>query len=114
FGGERVSAREADERAAALAAGLAARGVGHGDRVGLLGQNVPDFVCALMACWKRGAIAVLCSPLLRPRELAFELEDSGARLLIALEPAEASIPVVTADELAAGGTAEPVAVGPGD
>ncbi len=82
YGDERVTAREADARAGALAAGLAARGIGRGDRVAIRLQNVPEFVYALLACWKLGAIAVLCSPLLRPHELEFELEDSGAALLI--------------------------------
>jgi long-chain acyl-CoA synthetase len=114
FRHERISAAEVDARAGALAAGLAARGVGHGDRVGLLGQNVPEFVYALLGCWKRGAIAVLCSPLLREHELAFELADSGAKLLIALEPARAGIPVVGPGEIAGDGPPEPVDVRPGD
>jgi long-chain acyl-CoA synthetase len=114
YGGERITAAEVHARAGAVAGGLAARGVGHGDRVGLLGQNIPEFVYALLGCWQRGAIAVLCSPLLRRRELAFELEDSGAALLIALEPAEADIEVITAGDLAGDGRPEPVEVRPGD
>ena len=56
---------------------------------------------------------MLCSPLLREHELAFELEDSGAKLLIALEPARADVPVASADDLDAEGDREPVDVRPG-
>ena len=52
-------------------------------------RTCPSSSTRCSACWRLGAIAVLCSPLLREHELAFELEDSGATLLIALEPARA-------------------------
>ncbi|WP_028059080.1 class I adenylate-forming enzyme family protein [Candidatus Solirubrobacter pratensis] len=84
-GDGRISLRDADARADAVAAGLAARGIGQGDRVAIRLQNVPEFVYALLACWKLGAIAVMVSPMLRAGEIDFELEDSGAALLLAAE-----------------------------
>lgn len=69
----------------ALAVGLAERGVRRGDRVAVNMQNVPQFVIALLACWKLGAIAVPVNPMLKVRELRYVLEDSGATVLISLD-----------------------------
>src|ERR1700753_4314283 len=69
----------------ALAVALAARGLRRGDRIALFLQNVPQFVIALLAVWKLGAVAVPVNPMLKERELRFVLADSGARGLISLE-----------------------------
>ena len=76
---------EVDADSDALAAGLAAHGVEPGDRVAIYLQNVPQWVVALVAVWKAGAIAVPVNPMLRERELQVILADSGATVLIALE-----------------------------
>ena len=80
-----ISAAELDRQSDALAAALQALGVGHGDRVALYLQNVPQFVLTLLAAWKRGAVAVPVNPMLRRRELEFLLNDSGAVVLVTLE-----------------------------
>src|SRR3984957_11055720 len=69
----------------ALAVALAARGLGRGDRLALFLQNVPQFVIALLAAWKLGAIAVPVNPMLKERELRYVLADSGARAIISLQ-----------------------------
>jgi long-chain acyl-CoA synthetase len=69
----------------ALAAALAARGLGRGDRLALFLQNVPQFVIALLAAWKLGAIAVPVNPMLKERELRYVLADSGAKAIICLQ-----------------------------
>ena len=56
-----------DERSGAFAAALARRGVARGDRVALYLQNVPEFVVAVLAAWKLGAIAVSVNPMLKER-----------------------------------------------
>ncbi|MBU2693665.1 class I adenylate-forming enzyme family protein [Pimelobacter sp. 30-1] len=76
--GRRWSAAELDADATALAADLAARGVGAGDRVALHLQNVPAFPLALLALWRLGAVGVLANPMYRDRELHHLLDDSGA------------------------------------
>ncbi|GAA1513852.1 hypothetical protein GCM10009788_17840 [Nocardioides humi] len=76
--GRRWSAAELDADAAALAAELAERGVGAGDRVALHLQNVPAFPLALLALWRLGAVGVLANPMYRDRELRHLLADSGA------------------------------------
>jgi long-chain acyl-CoA synthetase len=68
-----------------LACGLAAIGIERGERVALYLQNDPQFVLAMLAIWRLGAIAVPCNPMLRERELAHHLRDCGARALIALD-----------------------------
>jgi long-chain acyl-CoA synthetase len=69
----------------ALAVALAARGLGRGDRLALFLQNVPQFVIALLAAWKLGAIAVPVNPMLKERELRYVLADSGAKALLSLQ-----------------------------
>jgi len=77
-----VTGAVVDADSDALAAALGARGLGRGDRVALFLQNVPQFVIALLAAWKLGAIAVPVNPMLKERELRYVLADSGARALI--------------------------------
>ena len=69
----------------ALAVALAARGLGRGDRIALFLQNVPQFVIAMLAAWKLGAIAVPVNPMLKERELRYVLADSGAKAMISLQ-----------------------------
>jgi long-chain acyl-CoA synthetase len=80
-----VTGAAVDADSDALAAALAARGLGRGDRVALFLQNVPQFVIALLAAWKLGAIAVPVNPMLKERELRYVLTDSGAKAIISLQ-----------------------------
>jgi long-chain acyl-CoA synthetase len=57
-GEQRLSWRELEERVAAVAGGLAARGIERGDRIGLFVSNRPEFVIALFAIQRLGAVAV--------------------------------------------------------
>src|SRR3954469_7095258 len=70
----------ATQRVAGL---LRAKGVGPGDRVGIMLPNVPYFPIALYGILRLGAVAVPMNPLLKEREVGFHLGDSGARLLFA-------------------------------
>ncbi len=81
-----ISYAEADRLSDALAVGFRNLGLRPGERVALYLQNLPQFVLTLVAIWKAGAIAVSCNPMLRQRELQSILADSGASLLVALEP----------------------------
>jgi bile acid-coenzyme A ligase len=47
-----------DDRSSRLAGALRERGVGFGDRVGLGLRNSPEFVTAVLATWKLGAVPV--------------------------------------------------------
>lgn len=64
---------ELDARAGALAAALAADGVTAGDRVALMASNRPEFVVAVQAIWRLGAVAALISPAWKRDEVAHAL-----------------------------------------
>jgi fatty-acyl-CoA synthase len=80
---ERIPYAALQARIAAMAALLAAEGIGPGDRVAFLGQNHPAQLVLLFACARLGALQVPLNWRLAVPELRFILEDSGARLLLA-------------------------------
>lgn len=67
-----------------LAAGLIARGVKKGDRVGLMLPNYPAFVLAYFAILSLGGIVVAINPSYTPREIAGRLSDAGIEVLFTL------------------------------
>ena len=68
------------QRAAGL---LRAHGIGPGDRVGLMLPNVPYFPVVYFGALRLGAVVVPMNPLLKAREVAYHLSDSGARVIVA-------------------------------
>lgn len=66
----------------ARAAGLAARGVGPGDRVAVFAHNAPGYIEVLYAIWWLGAVAVPINHKLHPDEAAWILDQSGAALVL--------------------------------
>lgn len=66
----------------AMAAVIADRGVGGGDRVMLLGANSDQFVIAAYAVLRAGAILVPTNPRSAAPEVAYLVEDSGASMLL--------------------------------
>ncbi len=78
-----VTFSEVDARSSEVAIGLTGNGVGPGDRVGVALQNTPEFVYAVLACWKMGAIVVPVNPMYRDRELLHVVQDSGMSALVA-------------------------------
>jgi len=80
-----ITFRELDSLSDALAAALVTHGFAPGDRLGIYLQNVPQFPIAMLATWKAGGIIVSISPMLKHKELAAQLTDSGARGLITFE-----------------------------
>ncbi|MEI6640985.1 MAG: class I adenylate-forming enzyme family protein [Novosphingobium sp.] len=83
YGAERVSFDAFHRAVAALAEALAARGVGKGDRIALAMRNLPEWPVAFMAVAALGAIIVPLNAWWTGEELAFALEDSGTKVLIA-------------------------------
>jgi long-chain acyl-CoA synthetase len=67
-------------RASALAEWLRERGVEPGDRIGLFLSNRPEYLVMLWGIWWAGAAAVPINAKLHPREVAWILHHSGARL----------------------------------
>lgn len=64
---------------------LAERGVGPGDRVGVMLPNVPHFAVLYYGILRAGAVVVPMNPLLKSREVAFYLGDSGTKLCFVWE-----------------------------
>ncbi len=84
FYGRRISYRMLDRLANRFASGLAGLGVAHGERVAMVLPNIPQAVIAYYGVLKLGAVAVFVNPLFSREELAERLQDSGARVLVAL------------------------------
>ena len=74
---------ELDERASALAASLARRGVERGDRVLILGENSAEVVVSFWAAQRASAVPVVVSPQTKRDKLAYLLADCRPRALIA-------------------------------
>lgn len=83
FVGREVTYRELEESSARLAGELAARGLRHGDRVAVLADNCPEYVVLFFACARSGMVMTPLNWRLTAPELAFQIDHSGASLLMA-------------------------------
>ncbi|MBI3758383.1 MAG: benzoate-CoA ligase family protein [Deltaproteobacteria bacterium] len=81
-GEQSISYRELFERSARCHGALQALGLVPGDRVALVISDGPEWITAFLGITSLGAIAVLCSTLLKAAELAYILNDSGAKAAI--------------------------------
>jgi fatty-acyl-CoA synthase len=81
--GIRWSYTEFGERVDRLSAGLLGRGLEIGDRVGLWSPNYAEWTLLQYATAKVGVILVNLNPAYRTHELAYALNQSGCRLLVA-------------------------------
>ena len=78
-----VSYAELDRAARGVATSLRERGLEPGDRVGIMIPNVPEFTIAYFGILYAGCTVVPLNVLLSAPEVAYHLEDSGAKLLVA-------------------------------
>ncbi len=76
---------EVSDRSARLAGTLAAAGVGVGDVVMTLIGNRPEWVFAMVACFRLGAVALPCTEQLRPGDLRARIDLVEPRLVVADE-----------------------------
>lgn len=67
-----------------LANALLDLGVVKGDRVAIMAPNVPQYVIALQACFKIGAIEVPSNPLYTVTELTKQFNDSGTETVVVM------------------------------
>jgi len=83
--GERreIAFGEVADRSARLAGALAARGVRKGDVVMTLIGNRPEWVYAMVACWRLGAVAQPCAEQLRPADLRARMDKVEPRAFAA-------------------------------
>jgi long-chain acyl-CoA synthetase len=82
---QRLTYAELNAAANRVANGLRARGIKPGDHVALLCPNLPYFPLVYNAILKTGAAVVALNVLFKPREIAYHLRDSDARLLFCFE-----------------------------
>lgn len=86
FMGKRVSYGQLVDLIDRFGAALQRRyGVRKGDRVGIILPNSPQNVIATVACQRIGAIPVQFNPLYVAREIAYQVKDSGCRIMITLD-----------------------------
>lgn len=81
--GDRISYRDAEARSAELARGLIAVGAGKGTHVGLLYPNGPEFVVAMLAAARIGAVVIPFSTFVTAREMREQLCDGDVEILLA-------------------------------
>ncbi len=108
--GKRMSYADLGREADAVASWLQQQGLKKGDRVAIMLPNVMAFPPILFGVLMAGGTVVNVNPLYTPRELTYQLKDSGARFLFVLEnfaaTVEESLPDLALDRL--------VLVTPGD
>ncbi|ULR55057.1 class I adenylate-forming enzyme family protein [Streptomyces deccanensis] len=97
-------------RVQAAARQLQDLGIGPGDVVALKLTNRVEFVLLLFAAWRLGATITPVNPSMTDVEVARQLKDSGARLLVGEDGEAAAVDgtaVLAVGELREGGAAEP-------
>src|SRR4051794_15636088 len=82
-----------------LAHGLLRLGVRRGDRVGIWAPNCPEWTQVQYATAKIGAILVCINPAYRSAEVAYVLDQSGVRLLVAAQEHKSSDSRAMIDEV---------------
>ncbi len=91
-------------RSAGLSGAFAARGVRRGDVVMTLVGNRIEWVLAMLACWRMGAIALPCNTQLRRHDLELRIAAADPRLCVGaeelLDELPGGVPVMTLGEVA--------------
>jgi long-chain acyl-CoA synthetase len=87
------SYREMAQRVSRLSTGMKEKlRLKPSDRVALAMKNCPEFYEVLFACWHAGLTAVPMNAKLHPKEFAYILENSGARVCFVSRDLASSIP----------------------
>jgi long-chain acyl-CoA synthetase len=85
YSGKEISYAQLDSFSNQFANGLVKLGVKKGDRVALFLPNIPQFVISYFGVLKVGATVTTISPMHREREVEYQLNDSGAQTIVALD-----------------------------
>ena len=97
FGGRGTTYRELDGLADRMAQGLVELGLSKGDVLAVHMPNLPQYVVAFVAAARLGVVITSLSPLLRPPELAHQLDDAGAVAVLTLAPLFPAIEPIAGD-----------------
>lgn len=84
FKGSVITYREFDKAVDRFGAALQGLGVHKGDRVAVHLPNCPQFPIAYYATLRIGGIVVPCNPIYTAHEIALQLNDSGAEVIVTL------------------------------
>jgi acyl-coenzyme A synthetase/AMP-(fatty) acid ligase len=79
-------------RSAGLSGAMAARGVGRGDAVMTLVGSRIEWVLAMLACFRMGAVAMPCNPQLRRKDLEVRVGAADPKLCIGEEDLLGELP----------------------
>ena len=82
--GKKITYAELDRLVNSFARSLQDIGIQEGDKVGVCLPNIPQVIIANLAIFRIGAVTVQNNPLYTERELAYQLNDSDARIVITL------------------------------
>ena len=83
--GKKITYKELDELSWQFAAYLQSQGLSKGDRIALMMPNLLQYPVALLGSLRAGCVVVNVNPMYTARELAYQLNDSGADALVILE-----------------------------
>ena len=106
---------DVSRRTEAIAEQFAALGVGRGDVVAVMLPNRVELLLALFAAWRLGAAATPINPVFTANEAGYQIQDSGATLLIA-STKDYDVQTLTPEDLATepAGTLPAPSTGPDD
>lgn len=82
--GRKIPYRELEGLVNRFAHALTALGVREGDKVAVCLPNIPQVVIANLAIFRIGAVTAQNNPLYTERELAYQLDDADARVVVTL------------------------------
>jgi long-chain acyl-CoA synthetase len=85
FYGRKMSYRELRDQIDRFATALHDLGIKKGDKVALLLLNSPQFIIAYFGALKAGATLTTISPVYVSPEIKYQLEDSGARMIVCMD-----------------------------
>jgi acetyl-CoA synthetase len=102
---------EVADRSARLAGALARMGVARGDVVMTLIGNRPEWVLAMAACFRLGAVVLPCTEQLRAKDLRLRIDVAAPTLILADERNRGELEAAVGGEAPAGGGAAPVSGG---
>ncbi|MBK6581887.1 MAG: AMP-binding protein [Gammaproteobacteria bacterium] len=80
-----ITYRALDELASRFANALKGAGIGKGDAVGIHLPNIPQYLVAVVALSRLGAIGSGVSPLMAPGEIAYQVQDANIKVLLTLD-----------------------------
>lgn len=84
LGQRRLSYQQAERQSAQLAKAMLSKGITKGSHVGLLMPNGPDFLLALLAATRIGAVVIPVNTFLKAAELRYVLQHADIEILLSV------------------------------